>query len=180
RRPRAGTADRALLAILAVVGMATWPMSGHAGSSTLPEVTAIADVAHLGAMAVWLGGLVVLVGYLLRRANATELGAILPVWSRWATTAVVVLVVAGTVQALVNIGSFGALFGTTYGRLVLVKVALLAAILLAAYFSRRVARAPSADAGLRALRRSVLVELAIAAVVLSLSSTLVQTTPART
>jgi copper transport protein len=188
--PRAGTADRALLAVLAVVGLATWPMAGHGGASTLPEVTAVADVAHLGAMSVWLGGLVVLVGYLLRTANATELDAILPVWSRWATTAVVVLVVAGTVQALVEIGSVGALLHTTYGRLVVVKVTLLALVLVAAFFARRVARAAAARAqsgeavadqrtGRTALRRSVLVELTVTAVVLAMSATLVQTTPAR-
>ena len=176
-----GTADRALIAVLAVVGLATWPMSGHAGASSLPEVTAIADVAHLGAMSLWLGGLVVLVGFLLGRANRKELAAILPVWSNWATTAVGVLVVAGTVQALVEIGTFGALFGTTYGRLVLVKVGLLAVVLGAAFVARRVARDPArAKAAVRPLRRSVVVELVITAVVLAMSATLVQTTPART
>jgi copper transport protein len=176
-----GTADRALIAVLSVVGLATWPMSGHAGASSLPEVTAIADVAHLAAMSLWLGGLVVLVGFLLGRANRKELAAILPVWSNWATTAVGVLVVAGTVQALVEIGTFGALFGTTYGRLVLVKVGLLAVVLGAAFVARRVARDPArAKAAVRPLRRSVVVELVITAVVLAMSATLVQTTPART
>jgi copper transport protein len=176
-----GTADRALLAVLAVVGLATWPMSGHAGASSLPEVTAIADVAHLGAMSLWLGGLVVLVGFLLGRADRTELAAILPVWSNWATTAVGVLVVAGTVQALVEIGTFGALFGTTYGRLVLVKVGLLAVVLAAAYAARRIARNPDrARDAVRPLRRSVVVEVVTTAVVLAMSATLVQTTPART
>jgi copper transport protein len=180
---RAAFTDRALLAILAVVGLATWPLSGHSGASTLPEVTAIADVAHLAAMSLWLGGLVVLVAYLLPKATGRELAAVLPEWSRWAFRAVVVLVIAGTVQALVEIGSFSALFGTTYGRVLLLKIGLLELIVLVAAYSRQLARVPDAevaDANRGRLRRSVLVELVLAAVVIGAASTLVQTTPART
>ena len=39
-------------------------------------------------LAVWLGGLLMLVGFLLPRAHADELDAILPVWSRWARLSV--------------------------------------------------------------------------------------------
>ncbi|MDT5036729.1 MAG: copper transport protein, partial [Micromonosporaceae bacterium] len=99
--PTVSWSDRALVAILAVVGLATWPISGHPASTSVPVLTTIADAAHLAAMSVWLGGLVVLFGFLLRRANARELAAVLPVWSRWATTAVTVLVIAGTTQAVV-------------------------------------------------------------------------------
>src|ERR1700716_1482894 len=100
-------------------------------------------------MAVWVGGLVVLFGFLLRRANARELAAVLPVWSRWAMTAVSVLVVAGTAQALVSLGSIGGLFGTTYGRLLLLKIGVLALVLAVAWYSRRLTLGPLLTLGPR-------------------------------
>ncbi|MGC9671018.1 copper resistance CopC/CopD family protein [Planosporangium sp. 12N6] len=140
---RTAWTDRALVGILAVVGLATWPVSGHPAASSVPVLTTVADAAHLGAMAVWIGGLIILFGFLLRRANARELAAILPVWSRWAMTAVTVLVVAGTAQALVSLGSLRGLYGTTYGRLLLAKVGLLAVVLVVAAYSRRLSLRPT-------------------------------------
>ena len=46
-----------------------------------------------------------LVAFLLRRADERELGAILPIWSRWAALAVSALVLAGTVQALIEVAT---------------------------------------------------------------------------
>ncbi|MEV4509634.1 copper resistance protein CopC [Dactylosporangium sp. NPDC049525] len=135
---RAGKIDQTLLIILGVVGLATWPISGHPSASPVPTLTVVADVAHLASMAVWLGGLVMLFAFLLRRANTRELTAIVPVWSGWALLAITVLVLAGTAQALVEIGTIDALTGTTYGRLVMVKVALLAVVLGVAAYSRRI------------------------------------------
>jgi copper transport protein len=137
---QAGRADRALLVLLAVVGLASWPIAGHPGASSAPLITTIADVVHLGAVAVWLGGLVMLVGFLLRRANAAELAAILPVWSRWAAGAVAALVLSGTVQAVVEVRSVRLLLTTGYGRYVVAKIMLLAGILVVAAYSRRLVR----------------------------------------
>ncbi|MFF5233994.1 copper resistance CopC/CopD family protein [Dactylosporangium sp. NPDC000521] len=135
---RAGKIDQTLLIILGVVGLATWPISGHPSASPVPTLTVVADAAHLAAMAVWLGGLLMLFAFLLRRANTRELTAIVPVWSGWALLAITVLVLAGTAQALVEIGTLDALTGTTYGRLVMVKVGLLAVILGVAAYSRSI------------------------------------------
>jgi len=177
---RAGTADRVLLAVLAVVGLATWPFAGHAAASPLRAVSVLADAAHLGAVAVWLGGLLMLVGFLLPRAHADELDAILPVWSRWAGLSVAVLLLAGTVQALIEVGTPTALVGTRYGWMIVAKVALFAVILAVAAFSRRLVRARTAPEEPGRLRRLVGVELGLAAVVLAVAAVLVQTTPART
>jgi copper transport protein len=212
---KAGRVDQTLLVILGVVGLATWPISGHPSTSPVPTLTVVADIAHLAAMSVWLGGLVMLFGFILRKADDRELSAILPVWSGWAVFAVTVLVLAGTAQALVEIGTVSALTGTTYGRIVIVKVALLAVVLCVAAVSRGVVsrsfgavaqarvedeagevddhqfdeEAETAeslggspadrDGAKRRLRRAVIAEVAIAAVVLGFTSALVQTTPAR-
>ncbi|HET6212153.1 MAG TPA: copper resistance protein CopC [Micromonosporaceae bacterium] len=177
---REGTTDRALLAILAVVGVATWSLSGHAAASAVPPVTVLADAAHLSAMAVWLGGLGMLLGFLLRQANERELQAILPIWSRWATLAVSTLLVAGTLHALVEIGTPAALVDTAYGRLVMVKVALFGGILWVAWFSRKLVRSRVAGKEPGRLRRTVAVELTAAAAVVAIAAVLVQTTPGRT
>jgi copper transport protein len=187
---RGGAWQRYALLVLGAAGLLTWGISGHPGTSTAPALTVIADAAHLGSMAVWIGGLVMLFGFLLRRANAKELGAILPVWSDWAMAAVLTLILAGTAQALVEIGSVDALLHTRYGVLVLTKVGLLLAVLAVAFLSRRLVRSTrpavedqpaTAEAGtVRALRRTVLVEVIGAIVVIGVAAALVQTTPART
>src|SRR5262249_9717786 len=73
---KVGWSDRALVAVLAAVGLATWPISGHPAATSVPVLTTVADAVHLGAVVVWLGGLVILLGFLLPRANARELAAI--------------------------------------------------------------------------------------------------------
>jgi len=178
-----GKPVRALLALVGVIGVATWPMSGHPSDSNAPLLTIIADAAHLTSVAIWLGGLIMLVAFLLRRANDKELDAILPVWSNWAALAVTVLVLAGTAQALIQVASVSALLHTTYGQLLLLKIGLLAVVLAAAAVSRQAIRRRAAGhaqpPGVPRLRRAVLVEIAGAVLILGLTSVLVQTTPAR-
>ncbi|GAA3745068.1 copper resistance protein CopC [Plantactinospora mayteni] len=137
---RAGRVRVGLLVALGLAGLATWPLAGHAAASPTPLASGIASVVHLAAMSVWLGGLVAMVGFPLRAAHPRVLAVILPVWSRWATIAVLWLVAGGVVQAMIEIGAPGALFGTGYGRLVLAKVALLALLLGAAGYARRLVR----------------------------------------
>ena len=128
--------EHILLAVLGTVGIGTWALAGHPGASDVAPLTTVADVAHLASVGIWLGGLVMLAVFLLRRANVRELNAILPVWSNWAMLAVTVLVLSGTAQALIEIGTVHALLHTTYGQLVIAKVLLLAVILAFAQGAR--------------------------------------------
>jgi copper transport protein len=175
-----GRADQVLLAVLGAAALVTWPIAGHPSASPVAAVSVVVDVVHLASMAVWLGGLVMLVGFLLRRANDRELGAILPIWSRWAALAVSALVLAGTVQALIEVGTLDALVSTSYGQLILAKVGLLAIVLGVAAYSRHLVLKRIAAGRPSLLRRSVGVELGITAIVLALAAVLVQTTPGRT
>ncbi|PMR59207.1 copper resistance protein CopC [Verrucosispora sp. ts21] len=179
----AGSVGRTDLIILGVLGGAallTWPLAGHPAASPAPAVSVLVDAVHLGSMAVWLGGLVMLVVFLLPRADERELGAILPIWSRWAALAVSALLLAGIVQALIEVATPAALVNTTYGRLVLAKVGLFALVIAVAAYSRHLVRKRIAASHPAPMRRAVWVELAVTAVVLAVTSVLVQTPPART
>jgi copper transport protein len=173
-------ADLALLGVLGVAALATWPLTGHPTASPVPGVSVVVDAIHLSSMAVWLGGLVMLVSFLLPRADEKELGAILPIWSRWAFTAVSALVLAGVVQALIEVESFSGLVTSTYGRLILVKSGLALAAIGVAAVSRKMVLARSAESGPHRLRRAVLIELGLTAIVLGVTSVLVQIPPPRT
>ncbi len=173
-------ADLGILAVLGVAAVATWPLTGHPSASPVAAVSVVVDAIHLGAMAVWLGGLVMLLGFLLRHADQRELGAILPIWSRWAALSIGALVLAGTVQALVEVGTVGGLVGTTYGRMIMVKVGLVAVVLGTAFFARRLVQRRIAEERPKPLRRLIGVELAVTAAILGLTAVLVQITPART
>ena len=172
--------DLALLGVLGVAALATWPLTGHPTASPVAGVSVVVDAIHLAAMAVWLGGLVMLVAFLLRQANERELGAILPIWSRWAATAVAALILAGSVQALIEVASFKGLYDNTYGRLILVKIGLAAVVIAMAAVSRRLVRDRSAESGPGLLRRLVVAELVVTAVVLGVTAALVQIPPPRT
>ena len=181
-RGRSWSSDRILLCVLGVIGLATWSVSGHPGASPAPMVSVLADMVHLGSMSIWVGGLVMLFLFVLPRANAVELSAIVPVWSRWATYAVGALILTGIAQALIEVGSVNALIDTRYGWLIMAKAGLVIVIIAVASGSRRLVApiATEQPGAAHKLRMIVLAEVAIIALVLSATTVLVQTTPART
>ncbi|MET7750294.1 copper resistance protein CopC [Micromonospora sp. NPDC005367] len=176
----AGRADGIILAVLGVAGLLTWPLSGHPAASPAPAVSVVVDTVHLGSMAVWLGGLLMLAVFLLRRGDERELGAIMPIWSRWAALAVSALLLAGVVQGLIEVATPSALVNTTYGQLLLVKIGLFALVMGVAAYSRQMVRRRIAEQRPGSVRRAVWVELAITVVVLGVTTVLVQSPPART
>ncbi|MBW6435259.1 copper resistance protein CopC/CopD [Actinoplanes hulinensis] len=156
---------------LSVAGLATWPLTGHAIAAPLPAVTVGAGVVHMAAMAVWIGGLVTLTVFLLRRTERRVLGVILPVWSRWAALSVLWLVLAGAAQSVIQVGRVSALWETDYGRLLSAKIGILAVVLAVAAGARRLVLRGSGGTG---LRRLVGVEVVATVLILGLSSVLVQ------
>jgi copper transport protein len=180
RQRPTGRIRTGILLALTVAGLTTWPLSGHAAAAPFAAVVVAADVVHIAALAVWLGGLVTLAVFLLPRAHPRVLGVILPAWSRWAALAVTWLVGGGAVQAVVQVGSVGAIWTTGYGRLLLAKVVLLGLVLGIASYARRLVRRAQVPAGATRLRRTVGVEVAATAVILAVSAVLVQVNPGRT
>jgi copper transport protein len=150
---------RRTIAAVLLNGLAlTWSISGHtAGALRLP-----ADVLHLDAMALWVGGLAVI---LLAKPPAAAIAR----FSRLALVSVGVLIATGVFQSWQQLSSLD----TAYARLLAVKVGVVLVILGAAWFSRRWLRSRP-----QAVRRSVLAEAVGAVVVLALTAALVDTNPA--
>ncbi|MGY1783684.1 copper resistance CopC/CopD family protein [Geodermatophilus sp. SYSU D00698] len=210
------------VAVLGAGVVLTTAAVGHPVAGSLPVLATAVTAVHVAAMALWLGGLAALLAGLVRPGvEAGELAAALPRWSRIASGSVAALVVTGVVQSVREVGSPAALVSTTYGWILLAKLALVLLLLAAAGVSRvwvqqhlgltrprpggrrrvtahafaapgaeepAVAEAARARAAVQArgavedvapLRRTVLVEAAVAAAVLVLSALLVGTPPAR-
>jgi copper transport protein len=94
------------------------------------------DAVHVTAAAVWLGGLAGLFLVLRRRAPhpVRSTATIVSRFSNVAAVSVLFLAAAGLAMAWVEVGSLSGLWSTTYGRLVLVKVAItLGVVVMAAY-----------------------------------------------
>jgi copper transport protein len=191
-RPEARRAPIDLLAgALGLAVVWTFSRAGHAATTSPAWLSTAIDMAHVVAVAVWLGGLIMLVAAVLPRREPDELRTVLPGFSRVAFGSVLLLVASGTYSAWRGIGTVDAIFTTTYGWLVVIKVALLTGILVVANLSRRlvarravayaltdaVADAPPEpsddEVRVERLRRSVAVEAVVALVVLGFSAVLV-------
>ncbi|MEN3269433.1 FixH family protein [Pseudonocardia sp.] len=161
--------------LLGIALAATWSVSGHAADGLQPGIALPVDVAHLLAMGVWLGGLFVL-ALALRRPDA-GLDRVVARFSPIAFGCVVLLAATGTYQSWRQLGSWSAFLDTDYGRLLLVKILAVAALLGVASVSRRAVHRTAGAA--TTLRRTVLVEAVIAVAVVGVTAMLVNADPGR-
>ncbi|MGY5121514.1 copper resistance protein CopC [Streptomyces sp. 900105755] len=147
--------SRPLLAAAAALSVAlalTWAAAEHASAGIQVPLAMTSSVLHLLSMALWMGGLAALL-ITLQRSAAPLPAAVVTRFSRTAFGAVTVLVVTGVYQSWRGLGSWQALTDTSYGRLLLVKLAGVILLLAAASQSRRwtarLAQAPAVPAAER-------------------------------
>uniref|UniRef100_A0AAU2JQQ4 Protein YobA n=1 Tax=Streptomyces sp. NBC_00049 TaxID=2903617 RepID=A0AAU2JQQ4_9ACTN len=114
---------------------ATWALSEHASTGIQPGIAMPADILHLLAVAVWLGGLAALL-VALHKVPGIEREAVRS-FSKVAFVSVLVVAVTGVYQSWRQLGSWSALTGTDYGRLLLLKVGLVGVLIAIAYLSRK-------------------------------------------
>jgi len=172
----------------ALLGALAWAGHGASTPDAIGDVQLAGDVLHLVASGVWLGGLLpfALTLVLARRQGAAGVALARTATVRFATLAlvsVVVLFATGIVNTYVLAGSVPALLGTPYGRLLIVKIALFAAMLGVAAVNRRrltpaLTKADAPAGALRSLARNSLVELALGAGVVAAVAVLGTMTPA--
>ncbi|AZM76843.1 transporter [Streptomyces sp. KPB2] len=137
-RRRGGRPLAAAVGVVLAVGLAlTWAAAEHASAGIQVPIAMTSSVLHLLATAVWLGGLVALLVTLRAPRPSPDPAGVVARFSRTAFAAVTVLVVTGVYQSWRGLGSWQALTGSTYGRLLLAKVVLVAVLLAAAAVSRR-------------------------------------------
>lgn len=143
----------------------------------------IAGIAHALAMAVWVGGVVLLARVVLAGPGEEDLVHAVRGFNRISGSAIVITVVSGLVQLYRLDG--GSLFSESHGRVLLVKTVLVAAMLFVGLTARQVAQSrlarandlspPSADR----LRRAFGTEAAIGVIVIGLSGWLLSFTPGK-
>ena len=111
-------------------------LAGHAGQRSPRGLALPLDALHLAAGATWLGGLIGIVVFWLtvgREARVAALSVVVPRFSNVAFFSVMALIGSGIGQSFLQLPTLGSLWQTSYGKALLVKIALLgAAMLLAA------------------------------------------------
>ena len=146
----------------------------HAGGHP-PHLDVLVQWIHVSAAGAWLGGLVVLLACL--RGQPTDESS--RIARRFAVSAMIgisVVATTGVVRALTEIGSLENLVTTDFGRLLVAKSALLVA-LAALGAINHFRSVPAAGRRLRPLRRVGGTELAVGAIVLLFSASLVNLAP---
>ncbi|HXS63102.1 MAG TPA: copper resistance protein CopC [Streptosporangiaceae bacterium] len=158
RDRRASVTASVVWGVLAAALAATWAAADHAGTGIQVPLALPSDIVHLSAVALWLGGLVMLAAIVLRRPNggsasgskstkgrpanrkrrvasADTIQAV-ERFSPIALGCVVAIVITGTYQAWRGVGTWPALIDTTYGRLLLIKIAAMGALIVLGYLAR--------------------------------------------
>lgn len=163
-------------------------LAGHGSTQSPVALMLPANLVHVAAMAVWLGGLAALLFVAPRGTRELEpaergrlLAAALARFSQVALVAVGAILVTGLIQAYVYVRHIDALLETGYGRAVLVKFVLLMVVIAIGAYNRRrsVPRLKRIAAGGESpgragllLRRALRAEVALLVVVLGVTAAL--------
>ena len=179
--------------VVAIVGLVSVGTAsaygGHGAAGRWHYLGVFLTMLHVSAMAVWLGGLAMLV---ISFDSVDRSGVIR--FSSLAMVAVPTVVVSGAIQGLRQIGSLDALTGSSYGKLLIWKLIIVAAVLAVAAVARQSTHgrlslkttavatslgAASADHGFdRArLRRAVTLEAMLALAIVVVTSLLMAANP---
>ena len=124
--------------VTASVILLTVGLAGHASAGRWIVLAVPFDFIHLAAVAIWVGGLALVVtGLLIRRTGS----AVIPhhtivVFSHLALLSIIAIAGSGSFAAWRQVGSLGNLTTTSYGRLVLIKIGLFCVIVILGACSR--------------------------------------------
>lgn len=170
----------AIPVVAALLLIGSFAFVGHAATAQPRHVAVAAALAHSTAAAMWGGGLLGLVATLSARRRAglpLRAGLIAVRFSVVATIGVTFAAAAGVALAAVRLDSVAALWSTSYGRVLVAKVAVVGVIAALGAYNHfvlipRLRRDPHDAAGDH-LRRLGLVEVSLLVVVAGLTSALI-------
>lgn len=165
---------------LAVV--CSFPLVGHTRFDDVALGFA-ADIVHVGAAAVWTGGLAFLLVARRPADDARTRAALVARFSSLATVSIVAVGLAGLALSWTEVRALRALTSTAFGWTLVAKVALVALVAAAGAYNHFrlvpvLAEDPDDRASARRLTRSVRIELVGVAVALAVTAVLVNLTPA--
>jgi copper transport protein len=154
-------------------------LSGHAGDPGRGWLTVAVDALHVAGASVWIGGLAHLFT-VVAPATASLPAAdrrrvrleIAQRFSRLALASVVVIVTTGVGRALWELSAVSQIWSTAYGRTLLIKTALLGALIVLGYRNR------TALGDFTGLRRRVGLELALLVTLIAAVALLTDLAPA--
>lgn len=162
----------------------SFALTGHAASAPPPWLAAPMVALHLLAVAFWLGALLPLA---VRLADEPRPATLVARFSGLAGWAIVLLLASGLALAILQVERPAALIETDYGRLLLAKLAVVAAMLALGALNRwrllpalRRNLPGAASRAASRLGRSVRVEILLGLAVLGLAAMLGTTPPPRT
>ncbi|WP_426407335.1 copper homeostasis membrane protein CopD [Bradyrhizobium ganzhouense] len=163
-----------LIASLAFAASLAW--TGHAAATVgaMGNLHLAADALHLIATAAWLGGLLPLILLLAVTRGDSAKPLARDAVDRFSTLGIIsvmALMLSGLINAAILVGSFRALFATSYGQLLLLKLALFAVMLALATVNRLLLTprlAQSGAGGLRWLTRNSAIELALGVAIIAI------------
>jgi copper transport protein len=175
----------AALGLAGAAGMLVHALAGHAaGPSPLRLLNLLAQWAHLLAVGVWVGGLAWLLAALWARGGAWSTREAVVRFSRLAGISLAVVVVTGVARTADELGGWGRLADSGFGRALDLKLVLFAGLVALGALNRYrlvplLRTGPRRRATAR-LRRSVGAELGLAAGVLAAAALLSQLAPGAT
>jgi copper transport protein len=154
-------------------------LSGHADSTTTPAFTVTVQWLHLVSIGAWIGGLVWLL-IALRQRDPGRGPGLARRFSKVAGVMVGLVFLTGTVRALDEVGAWSRLFNTSFGVTLSVKIGIFAVLVALGAASRFRHVAPAGEGRADGLRRTVRVEVAVAAAALAAAAVLTGLAPSRT
>ena len=171
-----------VLGTVSAATLASLSLGGHARTGRWTALALPLDVVHLYSGALWFGGLAVLTLLVLPRL--VDDTGVVDRFSRLAAACVGVVTLTGAVQGYRQLGTVRGLRSTDYGRVLVIKVVLVALVAVLGGLSRSLVRARHqvdddvdvADLR-RRLRRSVGFEACVGVAVLAATSVLVAANP---
>jgi len=178
-----GRSRRAGLVGLGLAGLGAFAPGwwGHAGTAALPALSLASNWLHVLAVTAWVGGLLGLGTVAARRGQ--DLAVPASRFSSIATWSLGAVLLTGVVNATTRVSQPEQLLETSYGRMVLAKLALFAAIAGLGYLTRTrllpvLRRSGTADTARRAFRRLARAEAVLMVAAIGVATGLASSIPA--
>ncbi|HET7371807.1 MAG TPA: CopD family protein, partial [Gemmatimonadaceae bacterium] len=180
RRSISGWVAAAVGAVLICLGEA---LTGHAAALSRSALAIAADVTHVLGAGGWIGGLAALLLSVfpaigaLEQVQESRVGSrVVRAYHATAVESVAIVAISALVAAWLRLPAVNALWSTTYGRILLIKVCVVLVVLAFGGYHYRSAVSVEWGAGTAGkFRRSAAAELLVGAIVVAITAVLIST-----